>query len=96
MALKGWRDIPIGSVIPGGGTSVEYQTGGWRSHRPKLDREKCNDCLLCWMMCPDSSIHTENAKLTYFDWEHCKGCGICAEVCPITAIDMVEEGLVEE
>ncbi len=96
MAAKGWRDIPIGGVIVKGGTSEEYKTGGWRSHRPLLDREKCNDCLLCWIYCPDSSIRTEDAKLTEFDWEHCKGCGICAQVCPISAITMVEETRVEE
>lgn len=93
MKAKGWREVSRGGVIPGGSTSEAYKTGAWRSHRPLLDREKCNDCLLCWIFCPDSSIHTKDGKLTGFDWEHCKGCGICAQVCPITAISMVEEAL---
>lgn len=95
MALKGWRDVPKGGVIPTPGSSVEYKTGGWRSHRPDLDRQKCNNCMLCWLYCPDSSILTEDAKLTDFDWDHCKGCGICSQVCPIGAINMVEEALGE-
>ncbi len=95
MALKGWRDVPIGGVIAVPGSSVEYKTGGWRSHRPNLDRDKCNNCMLCWLFCPDSSIGAESAKITEFDWDHCKGCGICAEVCPIAAINMVEEASVE-
>jgi len=85
----------LGGIVPRGGTAAEYKTGAWRSHRPVLDREKCNNCLLCWMYCPDCSIGTKDAKLTDFDWDHCKGCGICAEVCPIEAIKMVEEVAVE-
>jgi pyruvate ferredoxin oxidoreductase delta subunit len=95
MKLKGWKEIPPGGIIPEGGTSVQYETGGWRAYRPKLDREKCNNCLLCWMFCPDSAILTQGGKLVDFDWKHCKGCGVCSEVCPISAITMIEEASVE-
>jgi 2-oxoacid:acceptor oxidoreductase delta subunit (pyruvate/2-ketoisovalerate family) len=91
--LKTWKELPIGGMILEGGNSHDYETGSWRTFRPVLDREKCTDCLICWIYCPDSSILVEEGKHKGFDLEHCKGCGICAEVCPpkIRAIEMVEE-----
>lgn len=88
----GWKDIPIGGLIPEAGNSVEYKTGGWRAFRPVLDPEKCIHCLICWIYCPDSSVLAEDEKMRGFDLAHCKGCGICASVCPKDAIEMVEEG----
>ncbi len=87
--------MPHGGTIKSG-TAHDYSTGGWRKLRPILDRDKCIDCLICWVMCPDSAILTEDGKLTGFDMEHCKGCGVCAAECPdkIKAISMaVEEDL---
>lgn len=83
----------IGGVITEGGTAHEYSTGGWRRLRPVLDKEKCTDCLICWVMCPDSAVITEEGKMIDFDLEHCKGCGICAVECPdkVRAIKMIEE-----
>ena len=90
---KTWKELPIGGMILEGGNSHDYETGSWRTFRPVLDREKCTDCLICWIYCPDSSILVKEGKHGGFDLEHCKGCGICAEVCPpkIRAIEMVEE-----
>jgi 2-oxoacid:acceptor oxidoreductase delta subunit (pyruvate/2-ketoisovalerate family) len=90
---KGWKELPIGGVIPEGGTSEAYATGGWRTFRPVLDPKKCTNCLICWIFCPDSSIRVVDGKHAGFDLAHCKGCGICAEECPskIKAITMVEE-----
>lgn len=95
--LKGWTEIPIGGVILKAGSSHDYNTGGWRTFRPILDREKCTDCMICWWYCPDSSILVSDGKVLGFDLDHCKGCGICAEVCPpkITAITMIEEAEAE-
>jgi pyruvate ferredoxin oxidoreductase delta subunit len=91
--LKGWKDIPIGGVIPHGGTAFDYETGSWRSFRPIHDRDKCIDCLDCWFCCPDAAIIAEDGKFKGFDLEHCKGCGICAKVCPpkVGAITMKSE-----
>jgi 2-oxoacid:acceptor oxidoreductase, delta subunit, pyruvate/2-ketoisovalerate family len=66
------------------------KTGKWRTLRPKLDKEKCINCLLCWMYCPESAISRVEDGIS-IDYEYCKGCGICAEECARKAIVMVEE-----
>jgi pyruvate ferredoxin oxidoreductase delta subunit len=81
----------LGATIPESGTADQYETGGWRTDRPERDLEKCNDCMICYFACPDSSILVENGKMTGFDLKHCKGCGICAQVCPRLAIEMKNE-----
>ena len=87
----GWKEIPTGGLIIDAGNATKYETGSWRSRRPIRDEEKCTDCLICWVYCPDSSILTSKGKLTGIDYSHCKGCGICAEECPVNAITMVNE-----
>lgn len=91
MKEKGWKEIPLGGLILEAGNAEKYATGDWRTYRPVRDEKKCNDCLLCWVYCPDSSIIVEDAKIKGFDYEHCKGCGICSAQCPRDAIKMVEE-----
>ncbi|MCK5402561.1 4Fe-4S binding protein, partial [Candidatus Bathyarchaeota archaeon] len=70
--------------------SEEYSTGDWRSNRPILDSDKCTNCLICHIYCPDSSISWDGEKIT-INYDYCKGCGICAKECPVTAIEMVKE-----
>lgn len=96
MELKGWKEIPIGGLITDAGNSVYYETGGWRSHCPVIDLERCNHCMLCWVFCPDSAVLVEEGKVVGLDLAHCKGCGICAQECPRKAISIVEEALVEK
>ncbi|MBE9531246.1 MAG: 4Fe-4S binding protein [Proteobacteria bacterium] len=76
-----------------GGSAHDYETGGWRKLTPVLDREKCIDCLICWISCPDTAIILEDGKMVGFNMDHCKGCGICDDVCPdkVKAIKMEEE-----
>jgi len=89
----GWKEMPLAGSVPEPGTSVEYNSGSWRTYRPVHDAEKCIHCLRCWIMCPDSAILVEDSKVVGIDMEHCKGCGICAAECPpkIKAIEMVLE-----
>ena len=91
MKEKGWKDIPIGGLIIEGGNAEKYNTGSWRTFKPVWDKEKCSQCLMCWINCPDSSILVSADKMTGIDYEHCKGCGICAKVCPKKCINMEKE-----
>jgi len=91
MRLKSWQEIPWGGVIVEAGNAVEYNTGDWRSFRPVRDKERCTNCLLCWVYCPDSSIIVKDDKVVDIDYMHCKGCGICAEECPVKCIEMKPE-----
>ncbi len=84
-----WKDLTPGALVYGEGNSVHFNTGDWRVDTPAWDPEKCKQCLLCFPVCPDSSIPIENSKRRDFDFEHCKGCGVCAKVCPFGAISMI-------
>jgi pyruvate ferredoxin oxidoreductase delta subunit len=53
---KGWKDIPIGGKILEAGNSRRYKTGDWRTFRPIHKPELCTNCMICWMLCPDSAI----------------------------------------
>jgi pyruvate ferredoxin oxidoreductase delta subunit len=89
--LTGWKDLPIGGVIEEAGNARELNTGAWRAFRPIINKDKCTNCLQCWIFCPDMSIKVESQKMAGFDLYHCKGCGICANVCPSDAIEMKTE-----
>jgi len=86
----GWKALPIGGVVPEAGSSLKYKTGDWRAFRPLVEEEKCVNCLLCWIYCPDSAI-VRKEKWVEVNYDYCKGCGICAHECPKEAIKMVEE-----
>jgi len=92
-AGAGWKEIPWGGVIPQGGTARAFNVGGWRSEKPVWNREKCINCMMCWLYCPDMAIMVEDGKVAGVDYDHCKGCGICSSVCPprVKAFEMVPE-----
>jgi 2-oxoacid:acceptor oxidoreductase delta subunit (pyruvate/2-ketoisovalerate family) len=89
--LSPWQDLPAGGAVVA--AEVEQpRTGGWRTGlRPEVELEKCVDCLLCWLYCPDSAVELDGEAFAGFDYDHCKGCEICAEVCPTGAIRMESE-----
>lgn len=89
--LKGWKELPCGAIITDREAVKENKTGAWRSQRPVWNKEKCRQCLMCWIYCPDSAIMVEDDKVTGIDYDYCKGCGICVGVCPAKAIDMEKE-----
>jgi len=87
---KGWKSLPMGAVVLEPGSSLKYKTGDWRAFRPVVDREKCVNCLICWICCPDAAI-VRKEKWVEVNYDYCKGCGICAKECPKEAIKMTEE-----
>jgi len=81
--MSGRRRLAMSTPIEG----AAGRTGSWRVFRPVIDPEKCNQCGLCAMYCPDIAIDEElNIDLSF-----CKGCGICANECPKKAIMMQRE-----
>jgi pyruvate ferredoxin oxidoreductase delta subunit len=88
---KKWRSLPIGGVVVTAGSAVDYDTGNWRTERPVIDLQRCTNCMICWVFCPEGTIIVKDGKVTGVDLEHCKGCGICALECPSKVIEMVKE-----
>ena len=43
------KEKPLGGVILEAGSAHTYSTGGWRQLKPVLDKEKCTNCLICWV-----------------------------------------------
>jgi pyruvate ferredoxin oxidoreductase delta subunit len=86
-----WKDMEVGNIVTEAGNAALRRTGGWRSRRPVVDREKCNKCGLCWLYCPDAAIEPLEDGYYEPDLFYCKGCGNCASVCPKDAITMIEE-----
>lgn len=91
MAKGTWKEITPGIYIPQPKTAFSNKTGDWRTFRPVTDREKCINCGLCWLFCPDESRYAHPDGYYDSDLYHCKGCGICANECPTKAIEMVIE-----
>ena len=84
------QDLTEGLMLFAGGTSKQFHTGEWRTRTPILDQDLCRQCMVCSMVCPDSSIPLKDGERVEFDYDHCKGCGICAKACPFDAITMKE------
>jgi pyruvate ferredoxin oxidoreductase alpha subunit len=90
--LKTWEEIASGAAIKEAFTSRKNNTGLWGQMVPVVSSE-CNDCLKCYIQCPDESIFrnpiTGMAEL--IDPTKCKACGVCEEVCNRDAITMVDK-----
>jgi pyruvate ferredoxin oxidoreductase gamma subunit len=73
-------------------TSVEVQTGLWRTMRPVIDLQHCRRCTwVCGTLCPDAAIHVDADGAPQIDYDHCKGCLVCVAVCPSHAIAAIPE-----
>lgn len=88
---KSCKDLPYGPIAER--DSTHNKTGLWRVMKPKLIKEKCTKCYICWKFCPDMAIEVkEEDEYPEIIFEFCKGCGICAYECKPKAIEMEEEG----
>lgn len=92
----GYKTAPIGGVLPTPGNTahndLHTSRTGWM---PVLDRDKCIDCGMCDMVCPDLclvwSTHVDPdgkpvVKLDGVDYQYCKGCMRCVETCSTEAM----------
>ena len=86
--IMGYLDMPIGGLILDAGNSVEYKTGQWRTKDFHIDKDKCSNCMLCFIYCPENCVRLSENKISNIDLDYCKGCGICAAECPKNAIEM--------
>ena len=85
---KTLNEIPLPSIKPGVLLDVN---SGFRTEKPVINTEKCVNCMMCYIVCPEGTIYKDNDKMAV-DYDYCKGCGICAHECRPHAIDMVPEG----
>lgn len=67
------------------------KTGNWRVWRPVIDLEKCTQCWICFVWCPEGAIELDAEENPHVDYEVCKGCLICVEECPTHAILKIRE-----
>jgi pyruvate ferredoxin oxidoreductase gamma subunit len=93
-----WIDLPFDDartsapVILAPATSVQVETGLWRTVRPVIDYHRCHRCAwICSTLCPDGVISLNEEGYPQIDYEHCKGCLICMANCPAHAIRAVPE-----
>jgi pyruvate ferredoxin oxidoreductase gamma subunit len=78
-------------LITATGNMVQRKTGNWRIHRPEIDYEECNHCMICYARCPEGVIKMDPEGKPVIDFEHCKGCMICAQECPKHSIKTLWE-----
>jgi pyruvate ferredoxin oxidoreductase gamma subunit len=92
-----WISLPFedarisAPIIHGALTSIEVNTGIWRTMRPIIDYDLCKGCWwVCSTFCPDSAINV-TANRPEIDYSHCKGCLVCVAQCPAHAIAVIPE-----
>lgn len=106
--LYGYMTAPLGGAIVNPGNSVLKDLSASRQgFLPAFYREKCVDCAMCELACPDFCFvwtrnPDPNAKkgrmLQGIDYQFCKGCLKCVEACPVDALQTLREseGYAEE
>jgi pyruvate ferredoxin oxidoreductase delta subunit len=88
LVIETYKDLPIGTY--GDALLLTETLEGWRTKRPVIDLDKCIDCKVCYLVCPEGVIHEFKERCT-IDYRFCKGCGICSQECIAKCIQMVKE-----
>lgn len=99
--LFGYLNAPIGGCVVNPGNTVAKDLSVSRQgFLPAFYREKCVDCAMCEIVCPDFCFVWETVdkamtgkwrRLTGVDYQYCKGCLKCVEVCPTEALTTYRE-----
>ncbi len=95
-AMPSWQALRPGLIEFGPlpkEKNVGFTTHFARYLRPSINKNKCTDCKMCSLHCPDGAIDFQRIEV---DLNYCKGCGICARTCPSKAISMISELLAAE
>lgn len=98
--LWGYATAPMGGVLPTPGNSAWNDLSTARMGLlPVLDSERCINCAMCDMVCPDFCFvwseqndgTTITTHLEGIDYRYCKGCMRCIESCPTGALTQEPE-----
>lgn len=91
IAMKHRKVVDAAPIILARSNMALRKTGNWRTYRPEIDLELCNNCWICFARCPDGVISASANQKPVIDYDHCKGCMICAQECPAHGIRTLRE-----
>jgi pyruvate ferredoxin oxidoreductase gamma subunit len=93
--LWGYETQPVGGILPTPGNTAWNDLSASRTGSlPVLHQEKCIQCGVCDLVCPDMCLVWGDAQeagkferqLMGVDYRYCKGCLRCVESCPTGAL----------
>lgn len=91
--VKPTRVLPLGN-LKGDFTEIEKDLsmdGAFSEAKRCFKCGYCNQCLNCYVFCPDTAISVTSNREPVVDYDHCKGCGICVRECPRGTICEIRE-----
>lgn len=85
--IWGYENAPIGGINPVIGSTVTNDLSASREgYIPLFLKERCINCGLCDITCPDMVFQFEDGENCGLDYHHCKGCLRCVNICPVNAL----------